>query len=375
MKFMKSKHMLKKCFMKKIKEVENLENSMNYLKQFNAQQMSMLEEADRAFAIKLQQEEEESEIVRLRDLEEQNRKDEELARQMAEEFANNTQLRDEKRKELEFPEPQIDFPERTSTIRSTAMSNASGKPRKKFADHVNVGEKIKLHSNEKGIVKFKGAVHWSEQEMVGLEMTDGSKGTNSGKRDGYLYFKVSPNMGKFVAYGQISHVYRNREKDGKEEKLRFNNREYLDEVSGFMNMNNNMQPKPKQLISHQPQRPPPQQKPSAKPIMDKKVLERMTTEAQIEIAMQNSLRSANQFIREAPALYGVNTQSKHGQNSSRPRSNAIKKEMYKQKENKRLMRNASVKILNEVLDAIDDEEQKTEVINKFVNDRKAVFYE
>jgi hypothetical protein len=35
----------------------------------------------------------------------------------------------------------------------------------------------------------------------------------------------------------------------------------------------------------------------------------MTTEAQIEIAMQNSIRSANQFIREAPKLYGVNNQS------------------------------------------------------------------
>jgi len=49
---------------------------------------------------------------------------------------------------------------------------------------VEVGERVKLHNNMKGTVRFVGIVHWHKQdEMVGLELSDGEGDTN-GTRDG-----------------------------------------------------------------------------------------------------------------------------------------------------------------------------------------------
>eukprot|EP00493_Phyllostaurus_siculus_P026951 UN27297 len=103
--------------------------------------------------------------------------------------------------------------------------------------------------------------------MVGIEIIGDGKGNTNGTRDGKSYFGCKQNRGRFVSYSQISHVYRRRKKDGKEEKLRFSCHK---EVSATLSMEDTT---PTQV----------------RPSYTKRELSKMTTEHQIELAMKMSV--------------------------------------------------------------------------------------
>lgn len=336
----------------KMENVQDLQQSLAYLENFNKNQMKMLEEADHAYAQTVY----EREQLRLRELNEQEARDAEIARRFQEEMDNRAKQREEMNKKLNIEQRHF----RSSSMddsgnpsgRSTTVRNndtiRGTQRKKKFASTVNVGEKLKLHNNMKGVVRFTGEVHFMKSFMVGIEVIEG-QGDNDGSKNGQRYFQCAPGTGKFVTLQEISHVYKIRQKDGREEKQRFSANEFVQNCSNSLreSQGSNSSTPTRQTFT-------------------RRELERLTTDAQIEIAMKMSQGSSSSDLtfEQPPARQMM---APHGGNS--------RKAKYKRAEQDRLMRHASVQILNELIDAIDNEDQKQMVLNDFVKNRASEIFE
>jgi len=327
----------------KMENMQNMQSSMEYLKRFQKQQMEMFEAADRAYAQKVFEEEELKLNQIMSKRREQEALDAELARKYNEELNERAQKREEMNQKLNIQRhirsssvEDSDGLVRKSTVRSTG--------RKKFASTVNVGERVKLHNGFKGVARFVGQVHFMKKTMVGLELTDG-EGDNDGSKNGQRYFNCNPGVGKFVTFEEISHVYKIRKDNGKEEKQRFRNNQQVNEAMGNIDSSDTFTSSPTQQTYTQRQ------------------LDRMTTDAQIEILMQMSQAPARNQVQPARRHQDIRISKSNTQRS--------RKEKFRRTENQRLMREASVQILNELIDAIDSEDQKQMVLNDFVRNRSS----
>jgi len=324
------------------KKLFDLTTANDYLEKFNRQQVKMLEEADHAYAESLYEQEKREQEMRIKEMAEIAKRDEQMARELAEKLecqekermARNTQLKISPDRSIRSSSVE---PQPTLTKMATAR-------KKKMATHVDLGEQIKLHNGVKGQVRFVGIVHWTNQEMVGIELIDGDVGDTDGSRDGKTYFKCHKKGGMFITYPQISHVYRKRAKDGKLEKCRFSRNE---EVAN--------------LSFDEPDSP-------VRPSYTRKQLVSMSTEAQIQLAMKMSVGGSNSLYKGEfvdPDAWSPMTSDDLKAESEK------KKSKYKKKEKDRLMRHASVHILNGILDTIEDENVQQQVFDEFVRDRKA----
>jgi len=100
------------------------------------------------------------------------KRDEQIARELAEELEQAERDRNKKNEQLNI---SLD---RGATMRSASAerpTNTKKKPKKKVASHLDLGEQVKLHNNLKGIVRFVGIVHWTKEEMVGIEILGDGK--------------------------------------------------------------------------------------------------------------------------------------------------------------------------------------------------------
>jgi len=100
----------------------------------------------------------------------------------------------------------------------------------------------------------------------------------------------------------------------------------------------------------------------------------MTTEHQIELAMKMSVGNspiAKQFA-DPDDWNPITVDIKPTFVPDLKAAQAEKKSKYKSKEKQRLMRHASVQILNQVLDSIDDADAKQMVLDDFVQNRKGL---
>merc|ERR1712141_971866 len=70
--------------------------------------------------------------------------------------------------------------------------------------------------------------------MVGIEVIEGEGGDNDGSKNGQRYFRCPPGTGLFVTLQEISHVYKIRQKDGREEKQRFSANEFVQNCSNSL---------------------------------------------------------------------------------------------------------------------------------------------
>jgi len=330
------------------KKILDLAAANEYLEKFNKQQVGMLEEADHAFAESLYEKEKHQHEQEMKKMQEMMKQDEQIARELAEELEKAERDRNKKNEQLNI---SLD---RGATMRSASAerpTNTKKKPKKKVASHVDLGEQVKLHNNLKGIARFVGIVHWTKEKMIGIEILGDGKGNTNGSRDGKSYFGCKQNRGRFVSYSQISHVYRRRKKDGKEEKLRFSRHK---EVSATLSMEDTT---PTQV----------------RPSYTKRELSKMTTEHQIDLAMKMSVGNspiANQFA-DPDDWNPITVDIKPTFVPDLKAAQAEKKSKYKSKEKQRLMRHASVQILNQVLDSIDDADAKQMVLDDFVQNRKS----
>jgi len=323
------------------KKLFGLSAANEYLEKFNRQQVKMLEEADHAFAESLYEQEKREEEMRIKEMAEIAKRDEQMARELAEKLERQENERMARNTQLKIsPDRSI----RSSSVEpQPALTKMATARKKKMATHVDIGEQIKLHNGLKGQVRFVGIVHWTKKEMVGIELTDGDVGDTNGKKDGKTYFKCHNNGGMFITYPQISHVYRKRAKDGKLEKCRFSQHE---EVAN--------------LSFDEPDSP-------TRPTYTRKQLVSMSTEAQIQLAMKMSVGGSKSLYKGDfvdPDAWSPVTSEDLKAESER------KKSKYKKKEKDRLMRHASVHILNGILDTIEDENVQQQVFDEFVRDRK-----
>jgi hypothetical protein len=114
------------------------------------------------------------------------------------------------------------------------------------------------------------------------------------------------------------------------------------------------------LICYEPDSP-------TRPTYTRKQLVSMSTEAQIQLAMKMSVGGSKSLYKGDfvdPDAWSPVTSEDLKAESER------KKSKYKKKEKDRLMRHASVHILNGILDTIEDENVQQQVSDEFVRDRK-----
>jgi len=334
-----------------VENSRSMVDSIKYLKNFTKQ----LEEADRLYAERLMEQMKEEEEFRIKELAEIAKRDREFVERLQKEQEQAEQTRRTQQKKLTVRKKSH---MRNISGASATRPSVSGK-RKKVAIDVKLGERIKCHDGIKGIVKFLGFVHFTNVPMVGIIVTDG-QGDGDGSWDNHKYFETKPGKGKFCSHPEISHVYRNRASDGKEEKLR-----YSPPKNNEANSPGSMLGSPVFSIRES-------QAEDVRPSFTKKQLLTMNTEAQIELAMQLSADTGANFTNDnAYNPSSVPIQEEEFGHSDKNK----KKEMYKEREQKRLFREGSVHILNGLLDSIDDEQQKKQVFDQFVRNRSVALAE
>merc|ERR1719361_2775502 len=259
----------------KMTQMEKMQNSLAYLENFNKTQLEMLEAADHAFAKALFEQEQRQQTMRLQELKQREQEDLELAKKWQQEYETRASARKQVKQNLNIQ--PLPVHSRTPSVDSNRGSTVRGTRRKKFANTIALEEKVKLHNGMKGYVKFQGHAHFNpSQIMVGIHLIDG-EGDCDGTKRGYTYFQCPPKRGKFVTLSEVSHVYRPRPKDGKEEKLRFSHKDYVNQTL---------------LEEGQPS--------EIRPSYTRREISMMTTEAQIQLAIQQS--EANQFVQADAAF-------------------------------------------------------------------------
>eukprot|EP00494_Astrolonche_serrata_P023958 UN24216 len=194
-----------------VEKDKDISNMKNYLMNFNQKQLRLLEEADRAYARNLVEKEKIEEEARLSKLKALEARDKAYVLKLQE------QMNMERGKNQKLEQRVRDNHARSDTVQSGFSIRGT---RKKIARSVNVGEEIRLHDGRKGVVKFKGHVHFGQRlEMLGLSLTSGN-GNCNGTWDGHEYFRTKDGKGLFIQYPQISHVYR-KKANGKSENYVF----------------------------------------------------------------------------------------------------------------------------------------------------------
>jgi len=370
----------------KKEKITSMANSIAYLKNFTKQ----LEQADRLYAERLQEEMEHEEQLRIRELAEIAKRDREFVERLQEESKKAEETRKTQQKQLLVSKRKKHM--RNLSGQSACRASVSGK-RKKVAIDVKVGERIKCHDGVKGVVKFMDFVHFTNVPMIGIIVIDG-EGDCDGSWDNHTYFQTKPGKGRFCSHPEISHVYRHRASDGKEEKLRYSPNPQSPQVKQFIDdgipaMDSNYNSPGLSIIRTT----------EKNEAFTEKALLKMNTDAQIELAMQLSANTGQNFTNSsawAPDSSAVpvkqtNQVSGHNPASSSPNPpirselgwdqpgfNEVqveKKKMYRRKEENRLFREGSVQILNGLLDSIDDEDQKKQVFDQFVRNRSVALAE
>lgn len=68
-----------------------------------------------------------------------------------------------------------------------------------------------MKTGAKGIIKYIGKVHFSNEEMYGIKLSASSQDANNGSIDGKSYFSVPMGYGKFVKLSEIKEAQREYE--------------------------------------------------------------------------------------------------------------------------------------------------------------------